>query len=208
MRRPPFRLCHARTRAGGRCRRPALPDRLRCKLHGAFGGRPRGIPLRPAALAARVQGRARWIERMRLAKQRGLIAKIPGGRKPRGSAKRSQDKYVVKAQRIVERKIEMAKKKPTVPAVPAVAPKAWDEMTEAERLKYNTNLALTATKTILELEVDPTNLKLLGHIKDTALQTISQQIKVDERQLTVPAVRQHDEVLERLSEGLRKRLQK
>ena len=91
----------------------------------------------------------------------------------------------------------MAKKKTTVPAVPAeaaaLAAKPWGEMTKAQRLAHNTDLALGAVKTILELEVDPANLKLLGHIKDTALGVISQQIRVDERQLAETQERPRDE---------------
>ena len=106
----------------------------------------------------------------------------------------------------------MAKKKITVPAVPAEAPmKPWDAMTKAERLSLNTDLALGAVKTILELEVDPANLKLLGHIKDTALGVISQQIRVDERQLSTAAEtqeRRREEVWERLSPELREKLRK
>jgi hypothetical protein len=112
--------CNARTRAGGRCRRKAMPNHWRCPQHGGLAGRPRGIPLSPTALAARVAGRARWVERMWAAKARGEIARFPGGRRPRGSAPRSQDKMIARAQRIVERKIEMAKKT-TVPAIPAEA---------------------------------------------------------------------------------------
>jgi hypothetical protein len=100
-----------------------------------------------------------------------------------------------------------------LPAVPAeaaaLAAKPWGEMTKAQRLAHNTDLALGAVKTILELEVDPANLKLLGHIKDTALGVISQQIKVDERQLSAAAEpAKRDAVLERLSAGLRERLKR
>ena len=47
-----------------------MPGRLRCRLHGSAGGRPRRIPLRPRENAALQGARARWVERMRLAKAR------------------------------------------------------------------------------------------------------------------------------------------
>jgi hypothetical protein len=183
------RLCHARTRSGGRCRRSALPNRLRCKLHGGLGGRPRGYPMRPNTRIALVAGRRRWLERMRALKAAGLIIKFPGGR-PRGLAPRSKDRTIARAQRVLE-EIMMANKKPTVPALPskvaAPAVKPWDEMTKAEKLSFAVDLGLDVARRILELDVDPDNVRLLAQQKDVALTLISQQIRVDEGGLRPPS---------------------
>jgi hypothetical protein len=184
------RLCHARTRSGERCHRPAVPDRLRCRLHGALGGRPRGYPMRPNTRIALVAGRRRWLERMRALKAAGLITKFPGGRQPRGSAPRSKNRTIARAQRVIE-ELVMAKMKTTVPALPseaaALAAKPWDELSKSEKLSAVVDLGLDVAKKILELDVDPDNVRLLAQIKDTALSVISQQIRVDEGRLRPPA---------------------
>ena len=182
------RCCNARTLAGGRCRRRAMPGRLRCRLHGSAGGRPRGIPLRPHENAALQAARARWIERMRLAKARGLIAKFPNGRRPRGSAPRSKDKAIARAQRMVE-EIKVAKTAsgnspqpavlvpvatPTLPAHP---------LSKADKHSAAAILALDVVQQILALGVDPSNVKLLAQVKDTALTVIAQHIRLDEARM-------------------------
>jgi hypothetical protein len=107
---------------------------------------------------------------------------LPGSR-------RSQDKYVVQAQRLTERMIEMAKKNvPARPATTAALPaKPWDELGKGEKLSAVVDLGLDVAKKILELDVDPDNVRLLAQIKDTALSVISQQIRVDEGRLRPPA---------------------
>ena len=97
-----IRFCHARTRMGTRCLRRALPDQLRCGLHGSRGGRPRGTPMHPNTAAALRAGRARWLQRMRLAKQQGLIERFPNGRRALGSPKLHPDRTIRRAQKIIE----------------------------------------------------------------------------------------------------------
>src|SRR5262245_32247723 len=53
-----------------------MPDSVRCRLHGGRAGRPRGTPQHPNTRAAAIEGRRRWVERMRLAKAQGLIEKM------------------------------------------------------------------------------------------------------------------------------------
>ena len=71
----------------------------------------------------------------------------------------------------------MARKSAGLPA------KAWGEMTKGEKLSAATELALDAVRQILELGIDPDDVKLLAQVKDTALQIISQQIRVQENEL-------------------------
>jgi hypothetical protein len=67
--------------------------------------------------------------------------------------------------------------------LPAVPEKPWDEMTKAEKLSANTDMSLDVTRQILELGVDPSDPKVLGHVKDTALTLIGQQIRLDSERL-------------------------
>jgi hypothetical protein len=78
------RLCNARSHKGLPCRQPALRGNVKCYWHGARGGRPPGKSDPPSAVAARVEGRRRWVERMREAKARGEVERFPGGRRKRG----------------------------------------------------------------------------------------------------------------------------
>ena len=46
------RQCMAHTKRGTRCLAPSVQGFLRCRLHGAGGGRPPGIAAHPNTLAA------------------------------------------------------------------------------------------------------------------------------------------------------------
>ena len=178
------RRCNARTRQGGLCGNAAVPGHWRCRLHGGLSRSSGPRHLTPKAIAARVArmqaGRARWLERMRLAKQQGLIDKVPGGRR----RQRSKDRHIAQAQRVVEEM--MVAKNSTLPTATSAgdppAPlgeKPWDRMTKAEKLSRATDLALDCARQILELGIDPKDVKLLAQVKDTALTIISQQIRLD-----------------------------
>ena len=124
---------------------------------------------------------------MRTAKDAGLIERFPNGRRrgmPNGA--RTPDKHIRRAQLVIERLRDMVKK--AVPALPAdVLPaKPWDEMTKAEKLSAATELALDNVKQILELGINPEDVKLLAQVKDTALTIISQQIRIEENELKAP----------------------
>ena len=97
------RLCGARNRSGGMCKRFALHESLRCALHGGRSIGPTSGEGTQRSVAARVEGRRRWVERMRLAKARGEIEKIPGGRRAKGLPPLSKDPKIRKAQRFVEK---------------------------------------------------------------------------------------------------------
>jgi hypothetical protein len=82
--------------------------------------------------------------------------------------------------------------------LPTVPDKPWSEMTKAERLSAATDLGLGIVREILQLGVDPDNPKLLKIVQETALSTISQQIRVDEAKLRAgPDDRFYDEMLRR-----------
>jgi hypothetical protein len=72
-----------------------------------------------------------------------------------------------------------------------------EPLSKAEKLSRATDLALGIVKDILELGVDPSDVKLLAQVKDTALTIISQQIRVDEGGLRSPqsAVGSYDDML-------------
>src|SRR6516165_10455415 len=141
------RLCNARTRSGGRCHRPAMAYHWRCRLHGAMGGRPPGIPAHPNTLVALKVGRERWLHRMRLAKASGRIDKIPGGRKPRGSPRRSADRTTARAQRMVE-EIEMA-----VSRNRSLLPVSTSDAT-AEAYFHAGGMAIDVAKAMLAPQID------------------------------------------------------
>ena len=109
------RICNARTRSGGHCRRPAEPGSIRCRQHGARAWRPRGVPMHENTRAALWEGRERWLEGMRAAKAAGLLTRFPNGRTPKSAAKLSQDRVVRRAQRIIEVKMGT---KPALPSRP------------------------------------------------------------------------------------------
>ena len=99
-----MRRCNARTHSGGLCQQPAPRGRARCFVH---AGRPPGTPQHPNTRAAAIVGHRRWLERMKAAKAAGLIAKIPGGRKPgvRGTI-RSPDPRSARLERMAEKAID------------------------------------------------------------------------------------------------------
>ena len=174
------RVCGARTRRG-RCMSQPASGHLRCRLHGSAGGRPPGIPLRAHENAALQSGRARWLQRMRQAKDAGLIERFPNGRRrgvPNGA--RAPDKHIRRAQLVIERLRDMVKK--AVPALPADVLPAQPP-TVAERQADNLDRALDVVGQILALPVAPENVKLLAQQKDAALTTISQSIRIDETRL-------------------------
>jgi hypothetical protein len=87
------------------------------------------------------------------------------------------------------------------PAEAAALPaKRWAEMTKAEKLSANADLSLDVIRKILELAVDPDNVKLLAQIKDAALTTISQQVRLDEQWMREPrrAVGTYDDMFRKL----------
>src|SRR5215471_10738736 len=100
--------CNAKTRAGGLCRQWARKGGVRCRMH---AGRRPGFREHPNSKAARLEGRRKWVERMRLAKAQGLIEKFPCGRK-RGmrfgsnDRIRSPDPRSARLERMAERTID------------------------------------------------------------------------------------------------------
>ena len=66
-----WRKCHS-----GYCRNWPVPGKTRCRLHGGLSSGPRTSEGKARAVSAMVEGRRRWVERM---KAEGK--KFPGGRK-------------------------------------------------------------------------------------------------------------------------------
>jgi hypothetical protein len=174
-----MRRCAAFTRSGRRCSRLAAPDGVRCHLHGAAGGRPRGIPMHENTRAALAEGRARWLERMRAQKAAGLIERFPNGRRARGLPPLSKDKKIRRAQRVIEKR--MSKSKPVIPLA------EWAGQSKAEKLQQAADLSLDTARKILELGVDPSDPKLLALVRNTAIDIINAQIRVEATQLSMAA---------------------
>jgi len=170
------RLCGARTKSGGFCRQRPVPDGLRCRFHGAKGGRPSGFSLTPKQLTARVEGQARYIARLREAKAAGLIERFPWGRRPKNAPKLSSDKRVRKAQRIVEARLVMVEKL-------ALPVKPWAEMSRGEKLSSNADRALTVTKEFLDREIDPDDPRMVALQQQTALAVIGYQLRAETARL-------------------------
>jgi hypothetical protein len=73
----PRRRCDAwRKCLGGYCRNWPVPGKTRCRFHGGLSTGPKTFKGKERAVAAMVEGRRRWVERM---KAEGT--KFPGGRK-------------------------------------------------------------------------------------------------------------------------------
>jgi hypothetical protein len=174
---------------------------IRCRLHGGASTGPITADGRSRTIAALKAGRERWLSRMRLAKQRGEIPKLPNGRRPRGAPKLSANKTVRRAQRVMES--VMAKKNVVAgspPPLPAVKPFA--EMSKGEKLSHNADLALDDTMRILAARIDyarladpewladPENRAIARELQksadrqmNTSLVTLGHQIRVDEKEL-------------------------
>jgi hypothetical protein len=60
--------CGARTRAGGTCKAPALPEKERCRMHGGLSTGPKTPEGRARSLAARMAGFQRYVEERRARK--------------------------------------------------------------------------------------------------------------------------------------------
>jgi hypothetical protein len=127
-----IRCCNARRRGGKRCRKPALKDKLRCRLHGGRAGRPPGIPLPAHENAALQAARAAWARRMAAARAQGLITRFPGGKPPRGSTRKN--KTVARAERVLKNiAMTISRNRSLLPvpetgADPALPPKPRAEM--------------------------------------------------------------------------------
>jgi hypothetical protein len=155
-----------------------MPITRRCHLHGGRAGRPRGTPEHPASRAARLAGRQRWVERMRLAKAQGLIAKIPGGRKPGVrigvcDRVRSLDPSQARRERIAQKEIEMALKE-----FSAIPDKPKEEMSGSELFNRKLHIALLHDLEILERPIDWDNIEMLKLKTTVALAAQSAAVRL------------------------------
>ena len=187
------RRCGARTHRGGLCNNPPLPGKMRCYRHGSAGGRPPGTPQHPNTCAAAIEGRRRWVERMRAAKERGEVDRFPNGRRARGLPKRSKDRIIARGQRLIEQAIaEMAKAKKNLPAVPE---RPWEEKTVGEKFSANFEDALDFSHEVLNRNTNWEDIELLKLKKEIALAAQSQAIRIRVAELSP---RSDDSVVNRL----------
>jgi hypothetical protein len=132
---------------------------------------------------------------MRADKARGLVTKFPVGRKPGVSGRtRSKDKTIARAQRVLEdiaMGINRNRSLLPLPAPDAAAALPTRPLTQAAKLANATDLALDIVQQILKLGVDPSDVRLLAQVKDTALTVIGQAIRLGESELRMrePAAR-------------------
>jgi hypothetical protein len=64
--------CGARTRAGGSCKAPALPEKERCRMHGGLSTGPKTPEGKARTLAALKAGFQRWVAERRAQKVASL----------------------------------------------------------------------------------------------------------------------------------------
>jgi len=149
---------------------------------------PPHIPIRSPHCGPAVSAGCR---RCGLAKTAGLIEKLPNGRKPRGSPKRSANRVIARAQRVLEERTMMLSGKDTGAALPAAAPgepavaagKARNAMSKSEKQSANTDLALDVNHAVLSAPVDLNDLKRARLQVDCAVSTINQQVRIDQAQM-------------------------
>ena len=176
-----FRLA-ARTRKN-------LLGSVRCHLHGGRSTGPKSADGKARSVAARVEGRKRWLQRQKAAKAAGLIKKIPGVRRTRGLPLRSKDRIIARGQRLIEQAIAMAK------ALPAVPDKSWEEMTDGEKFASNFSASLDFNHEVLNRHTNWEDTELLKLKKEIALSTQAAAIRVKVAEL---APRSDDGVVNRL----------
>jgi hypothetical protein len=118
-----------------------------------------------------VEGRRRWVARMREAKARGEIERFPGGRRARGLPPLSRHPTIRKAQRkLEERKAQMAKGV----VVPA------SDATKSEKLGEAVDVGLDRVLAFLNRDIEPeADPKLFALQISTALSAISTQARLD-----------------------------
>jgi hypothetical protein len=158
-----------------------MKGKLRCYAHGGGSTGPASPEGKARSLAARVEGRRRWVEQMRQAKAAGLAARFPGGRPPAGryTAPPGTDRVVARARRVIEQEQQAMRKKiaPDPAALPATVPRP--EPSHGDRLHDLTGKALTVINDVLDAPCAPDNYKLMSLKKDAALSILGAQIKVD-----------------------------
>ena len=142
-------------------------------MHGAAGGRPPGTPQHANTRAAAIEGRQRWLERMREAKVRGEIQKIPGGRRARGLPPRSKDRIIVRGQRLIEQAIiEMEKTLPAIPEPP------WDEQNDAQFWAGNFRRAMYFERRVLDRPDDWGDMEFMRIKREVALAVTGQTVRM------------------------------
>jgi hypothetical protein len=135
---------------------------------------------------------------MRVAKERGEIEKIPGGRRAKGLPPRSKDRIIARGQRLIEQAIaEMAKAKKNLPAVPD---KSWEELTDGEKFARNFSASLDFNNEVLNRHTNWEDTELLKLKKEIALSTQLAAIRVKVALLP----RADDAVVSRLMERVAK----
>ena len=128
-----------------------------------------------------VEGRRRWVERMREAKAAGLVDRFPNGARSRHLPPLSKDPIIRKAQRIVEKLMAQQD-------IATGAERSWSELTMPEKLSKAADLGLDRVYEVLQLPVDAGDPKLLALVTNAALSIIGDQIKVDTAKLTATAM--------------------
>src|ERR1700730_3659740 len=122
--------CNARLSGErGYCQRYPVRGRARCRFHGGLS--TGACVLRARGVTAAVEGRRRWLDRMRRAKAIGLIGKIPGGRIP--GRRTGEPIEISRARTMIRDEIK---------GLPALADRPLAELEPAELLDALTPKAL------------------------------------------------------------------
>jgi hypothetical protein len=166
--------------------------------------------MHPNTAAALKAGRARWLQRMRLAKQEGLIERFPNGRRARGAPKLHPDRTIRRAQKIIEARMakEPALRVVRDPGVDedALEPRAapLEQSTAATRPQAAANAAsaVTAAESFGEAE------ELLENLLAALLEAPNpfDEADADDSLWSVVAAELPDELYDRLDSWLTSRL--
>jgi len=120
-----------------------------------------------------VEGRRRWVERMRAAKAAGLIDRFPNGRRAKGLPSRSKDRIIARGQRLVEQAIiEMEKTLPAIPEPP------WDEQNDAQFWAGNFRRAMYFERRVLDRPDDWGDMEFMRIKREVALAETGQTVRM------------------------------
>ena len=134
-------------------------------------------------------GRARWLAQMRELKAKGLIEKIPGGRRPGSQPRKTGDKIIDRARMVLaERQAERVAEDGEEATLPALTGRPWEQMSPSAKLLTLTGKSMDTINRILDMPDEEgatpaLKLKLLSIKKDAALSVLATQVKVDENRL-------------------------
>jgi hypothetical protein len=185
-------FCGARRKHNrGFCQSPPLKGHWRCRMHGGASTGAKTPEGKARGVAARVAGRAKWVERMRRAKAAGLVDRFPGGRhRGRKPRPKTGNKLADRALRQIAETLEHL-------AAP-MADKPFKDLEPGEQLADITRQSLKVLHELLLAPAGPENPKLARMVSDAARCVLALSVKVDPQRMRARRPGRMLELLERL----------